>query len=193
MSSDLQSRQEKYLMPGQYPLSRGKFIRETNSGISDPEFPADIVNNTPPQDQRIASADNPHALKLDGVLDEDGQPWTADRAKSGQAITLSYPLSVRLIRRSVVYITKPSWDPQNKLTRAQFDLDNPVLTNTYTATPYYQAGEQEIPNGLKPTDPYEISFNLPTRPDGHHVLLVEIDLPDRGDAIYSVYDLRYGS
>nr|WSW49880.1 lytic polysaccharide monooxygenase [Streptomyces sp. NBC_01001] len=185
-----ESRQKKYLLPSQAAVRGGKFIKSTAGGLPDSDVPSDIVNRTPPQDGQIASAGNPYAFKLDGVLDEFGNGWNASPVTNGQAITVQMTLPVPKIRRISAYATTLNWDHTQLLSRAQLDLDNPVYTRTYPAAPYFNANE-EIPVGLVPPNPLTFSFNMPQRPVGHHVVLLAIDLPDSGDAVYQVIDFRY--
>ncbi|WP_330332563.1 lytic polysaccharide monooxygenase [Streptomyces sp. NBC_00536] len=185
-----ESRQSTYLTQNQAGVRGGKFIKSTTGGLSDPDVPSDIVSRTPPPDGKIAGADNPYAYKLDGVRDEFGNAWNASPVADGQAVTVKISLPLSKIRRISAYLTKPNWDALQVLTRVQFDLDNPVYARTFTHAPYF-TGDEEIPAGLTPTDPLEFSFNLPQRPVGHHVLLLEFDDPASGDALYQVIDFRY--
>ncbi|MFD9573472.1 lytic polysaccharide monooxygenase [Streptomyces sp. NPDC059982] len=186
-----ESRQVKYLMPNQAFVKGGKFFRATEGGVSDPDVPSDIVNRLPPPDGRIASAGNPYAFKLDGVRDEFGNAWGANPVMGGNAIEISvgFELPVK-VRRVVAWMTKPNWNATQELSRASFDLLNPVYRRTYPAAPYQEANKP-IPEGLVAPTPLSFSFNLPPRPVGHHVLLLEFDDPGSGDAGYQVIDLRY--
>ncbi|MCD9899075.1 lytic polysaccharide monooxygenase [Streptomyces sp. MT29] len=185
------SRQSIYLYGDQVGVRGGKFINTTIGGQSDRDVPSDIVNRTPPPDGQIASAGNPYASKLDGVRDEYGNEWKTHSVRNGEAMTVSLRgLDATKIRRVSAYMTKANWDPSQGLARAQFDLDNQAYTHTYNCAPYYQC-DDELPWGLRPSNPHEFSVNLPYRSVGHHVLLLEIDHPDSGDATYQVVDLRY--
>ncbi|MFE3527016.1 lytic polysaccharide monooxygenase auxiliary activity family 9 protein [Streptomyces sp. NPDC059161] len=186
-----ESRQAKYLTKAQAGTRGGKFITRPFGEVSDPDVPSDIVNRPPPQDGQIASAGNPFAAKLDGLVDEFGNPWRTTPVTSGRALAVVVQIDEPVkVRRVIAYITKPNWDPTRVLTRAQFDLGNPVHTRTYPAVPF-QSANSPIPVGLVASKQLEFGFSLPTRPVGHHVLLVEFDLPDSGDAFYQVIDLRY--
>ncbi|MGO4460584.1 lytic polysaccharide monooxygenase [Streptomyces sp. M-16] len=187
-----ESRQSKYLMQNQAGVRGGKFITSTTGNVSDRDVPSDIVNRTPPPDGKIASADNPYAYKLDGLRDEYGNEWNANPVANGQAVPVKISLPLAKVRRISAFITKPDWDNHQVLTRAQFDLDNPVYLQTYRAAPHFDANE-EIPHGLIPTNPLEFSFTMPQRSVGHHVLLLEFDDPSSGDALYQVIDFRYTS
>ncbi|MFD9473999.1 lytic polysaccharide monooxygenase [Streptomyces goshikiensis] len=184
------SRQSIYLYGDQVGVRGGKFINTTLGGQSDRDVPSDIVNRMPPPDGQIVSAGNPYASKLDGVRDEYGNEWHAHSVRNGEAMTVSVRGLASKIRRVSAYMTKANWDPFQRLTRAQFDLSNPAYTRTYTCAPYYQC-DGELPWGLTPPNPHEFSFNLPYRSLGHHVILLEIDHPDSGEATYQVIDLRY--
>ncbi|WP_371589234.1 lytic polysaccharide monooxygenase [Streptomyces virginiae] len=158
---------------------------------SDRDVPSDIVNRTPPADGQIASAGNPFASKLDGVHDEYRNPWNSHHVRSGDALTIEAAFEGTVkVRRVTVYITNVNWDPTQRLTRAQLDLGNPIYARTYPAAPYF-AADDELPAGLVAPKPLAFSFNLPPRPVGHHVLLLEIDHPDSADATYQVLDLNY--
>ncbi|MGW8877644.1 lytic polysaccharide monooxygenase [Streptomyces mirabilis] len=185
-----ESRQRKYLMQNQAAVRGGKFIKAKSGGLSDPDVPSDIVNREPPQDGQIASAGNPYAFKLDGVRDEYGNEWNTNPVTNGQAITVAMSLPMSKVRRVSAYITKSHWDPYQVLARAQFDLDHPVYSRAYTCAPYFNCNE-ELPSGPITPAPLAFSFALPQRSVGHHVVLLEIDDPTSGDAIYQVIDLRY--
>ncbi|WP_406346851.1 lytic polysaccharide monooxygenase [Streptomyces sp. NBC_00648] len=185
-----ESRQSKYLTQNQAGVRGGKFIKSTTGGLSDPDVPSDNVSRTPPPDGKIASADNPHAYKLDGIRDEYGNPWNTNAVTNGQALAVKISLPMPKIRRISAFMTKSNWDNSQVLSRLQFDLNNPVYTRTYNCAPHFDCNE-EIPNGLAPTDPLEFSFNMPPRTVGHHVLLLEFDDPTSGDALYQVIDFRY--
>ncbi|MFD9271599.1 lytic polysaccharide monooxygenase [Streptomyces goshikiensis] len=186
-----ESRQTTYLLNALAAVKGGKFITTTSGGQPDPTASGDVVNRTPPSDGHIASAGNLLALALDGATDAFGNPWHKSNVRSGDTFspTVQFGGSVK-VRRVTVYSTKANWDPQQPLTRAQFDLTNPLYARTYTCAPY-QACNDEIPVGLVASEPISIGFNLPQRPVGHHVLLMEIDHPDTTDATYQVIDLNY--
>ncbi|MFJ5811992.1 lytic polysaccharide monooxygenase [Streptomyces sp. NPDC093093] len=186
-----ESRQSIYLPASQAGVRGGKFVAERSGGVSDPDVPSDIVNREPPRDGQLASAGNPYASSLDTVRDQVGNPWTTHPVTGGQALTVSLAFGeLTKIRRVSAYLTKASWDDLQPLTRTQFDLKSPLYRRTYTAAPYTNANE-EIPVGLVASNPLQFSFNLAPRAVGHHVLLLEIDHPDSGDATYQVIDLRY--
>ncbi|WP_406503259.1 lytic polysaccharide monooxygenase [Streptomyces sp. NBC_00212] len=187
------SRQATYLTASQAWLRGGKFIDQKSGGISDPDVPSDIVNREPPRDGQIASAGNPFAFKLDGVRDEFGNEWNASPVRNGDAFTVDITFGGAVkIRRISAYLTQANWDSNQPLTRAQFDLASPVYRRAFSAAPYSEADE-EIPVGLVAPTPLTFSFNLPQRSVGHHVVLLEIDHPDSGDATYQVIDLRFVS
>ncbi|MCJ0875187.1 lytic polysaccharide monooxygenase [Streptomyces sp. AP-93] len=185
------SRQMIYLPEFRAEVSAGKFIEEQASGQSDRDIPSDMVNGQPPVDGRIASAGNPFASKLDGIQDESGNPWKAMAVQSGQAIPFSLTFDRQVkIRRVRVFITKADWDSGQSLSRRSFDLFNPLYSRTCSAAPYWEANG-EVPEGLIAPSPFEFSLNLPVRSVGRHTLLLEIDYPDNGDALYQVFDLQY--
>ncbi|MER5728879.1 lytic polysaccharide monooxygenase [Streptomyces sp. NPDC002138] len=186
-----ESRQVKYLMANQAAVRGGKFIRATEGGVSDPDVRSDIVNRLPPRDGQIASAGNPYAFKLDGVRDEFGNEWSTHPVRSGDSVTVSLAFDEQVkVRRVVAYLTKANWDRKQPLSRASFDLLNPVYLRSYPAAPYQEANKP-IPNGLVAPTPFEFSFNLPARPVGHHVALFEFDDPGSADAFYFVIDWGY--
>ncbi|MFF1481680.1 lytic polysaccharide monooxygenase [Streptomyces sp. NPDC058301] len=180
MSIIPESRQTRYLDAAQAGVRSGKFIRTLDGGVSDPDVSSDTVNNTPPRDGQIASAGDAFASKLDRVRDAFGNPWTAHSVRSGQEMALKASVEGR-VRRVAVYITKLGWDSGQVLTRAQLDLHSPLYVRSYAAAIEGSSGDLTA------------SFDLPDRPSGHHVLLLEIDHPDTGDATYQVIDLGYVS
>lgn len=69
------------------------------------------------------------------------------------------------------FITKPGWDVNKPLTRADFDL-----------TPFCQQDD----NGKIPTETVEINCNIPER-SGYQIILGVWDIADTGNAFLSSY------
>ncbi|MFF0745341.1 lytic polysaccharide monooxygenase [Streptomyces sp. NPDC004111] len=194
------TRQNQHLMPGQNWIVAGKFPQSTSSGQADPDAPEDILNNTPPADGKFASCGNPVAVFLDETTN-NGNPWPRTRVISGQAMTVN--LATRpgtLVRRIYIVPTIPAWNPKQKLTRAQFEFSQDATTYPYyrlfSATPYFGAAASEniLNGGLAfVNDQFSFSFNVPTRPNGPHSLLLVVEFANSGDALYNVIDLEYVS
>lgn len=198
MVSTPATRQNQHLMPGQDWIIAGKFPESTSAGQTDKDAPEDIPNNTPPADGKFASCGKPVAAFLDEVTN-NGRPWARARVTSGQAVPVDLTLRRGvLVRRIYVVPTILAWNPQQKLTRAQFEFSPD--TNTY---PYYRlfpcapfytelAHENILNGGLAlVNDQFSFTFNLPARPSGPHTLLLVVEFANSGDAAYQLLDLEY--
>ncbi|OKP05591.1 lytic polysaccharide monooxygenase [Xenorhabdus eapokensis] len=71
------------------------------------------------------------------------------------------------------YITKPGWDPNKSLTRAQFDL-----------TPFCE----RFDNGKRPGQTVSLNCDIPDR-SGYHVILGVWTIADTANAFYQVIDV----
>ncbi|AYA39130.1 lytic polysaccharide monooxygenase [Xenorhabdus nematophila] len=71
------------------------------------------------------------------------------------------------------FITKPDWDPNKPLTRAQFDL-NPFC--------------EHFDNGKQPAQNVSLTCNVPER-SGYHVILGVWTISDTNNAFYQVIDV----
>ncbi|MFE1789314.1 lytic polysaccharide monooxygenase [Streptomyces sp. NPDC059525] len=192
------TRQNQHLMPGQNWIVAGKFPESTRSGQTDKDSPEDIPNNPPPADGKFASCGNPIAAFLDEVT-HNGNPWPRTRVTSGQAVPVSLTLRPEtLVRRIYVVPTIPAWNPQQKLTRAQFAFSPDVTTYPYyrlfDAAPYYTnpARENILNGGLAlVNDQFSFTFNLPAREVGPHSCLLVVECANTGDALYQLLDFEY--
>ncbi|PHM46018.1 N-acetylglucosamine-binding protein A [Xenorhabdus mauleonii] len=70
------------------------------------------------------------------------------------------------------FITKPDWDPNTPLTRAQFDL-NPFC--------------ERVDDGKKPSQKVSLTCEVPDR-SGYHVILGVWTIADTNNAFYQVID-----
>lgn len=164
-------------------LEAGKFFPATESNLSDPIAPNDVRNALPPPDGKIASAGykGGNAEKLD----EPGTQWRKHNVKAGATVTMSWSYAARhLTRRWVYFITKPDWDPNLKLSRAQFE-DQPFVKVELLQQPYWSHSD-----ALLPPEPTVHDIVLPGR-EGYHVLLAIWEVADTGMAFYQVVDLNF--
>ncbi|MEH1015727.1 lytic polysaccharide monooxygenase auxiliary activity family 9 protein [Micromonospora sp. CPCC 206060] len=159
-------------------LEAGKFFPATESGLNDPFAPSDQPNAVPPADGQVASAGKDFAA----LLDEPRTDWEKHRVVAGEAVTLSWTYHApHKTRRWNYFLTRPDWDPAEKLTRAQFATDA-VQTILYPAQPYWE-------HDLVPPDPTVHTVKIPGTYRGYHVLLAVWEVADTGNAFYQVIDL----
>jgi chitin-binding protein len=180
--SEPRSRGQIYLEPWQaHGLEAGKFFPCTESGLTDPYAPDDVVNSEPPEDGRIASAGHDFAK----ILDEPRTDWSKHPVSSGQSLTVTWQFHVaHKTRRWNYFLTRPDWDPAAPLTRAQFE-NEPFYMQQLSCQPFWSCDD------LVPADPTTHELNLPPRPAGHHVMLAVWEVADTGNAFYQVIDLAF--
>ncbi|PDP89524.1 chitin-binding protein [Glycomyces fuscus] len=176
------SRAQIYLQEWQAAgLEAGKFFPAAQAGMSDPYASTDVPNAEPPADGRIASAGKEFAA----ALDEPRGDWSKHPVASGQELTLTWSYHApHKTRRWNYFLTRPGWDPQAPLTRAQFDAE-PFHTVQLSGEPYWSSDD------LVPANPTTHTMRLPERSPGHHVLLSVWEVADTGYAFYQVIDLDF--
>lgn len=162
-------------------LEAGKFFPATEGGLTDPVAPTDLPNATPPADGKIASGGNTFAL----FLDEPRSDWTKHDVESGQTLPVSWDYSaVHVTRRWKYFITRTDWQPDQPLSRAQFE-DLPFYQVELSMQPYWEHNDE-----LTPPKPTEHELILPYR-TGYHVLLAIWEVANTGNAFYQVIDLNF--
>lgn len=159
----------------------GKFFPSVNSGLQDHIVSTDVPNQLPPPDGKIASANQGNGT----FMDEPGTHWQKHDVLSGDILEISWNYTAaHLTRRWNYFITRPNWNPDLPLSRAQFE-----------DTPFYQVELSEQPfwenkTALTPPQPTEHDVILPMR-SGYHVLLAVWEVADTGNAFYQVIDLKF--
>lgn len=125
-----------------------------------------------PADGKIASAGGLFP-KLD---EQSANRWTKVAISGGQT-TFTWKFTAAHATTSFRYfITKPNWNPNQPLTRAQFDL-TPFCTQNY--------------NGQQPPFTYSHTCNVPSDRTGYHVILAVWDIADTANAFYNVIDVNF--
>ncbi|AHG19437.1 fibronectin [Chania multitudinisentens RB-25] len=159
----------------------GKFFPAVNAGLADTFAPDDTRNVLPPPDGKIASAN-----QGDGeFLDEPGTHWQKHDVLSGDILTMSWHYTApHLTRRWNYFITQPNWNPNQPLSRAQFE-DRPFFQVQLGEQPFWSNGQ-----ALTPPQPTIHDLVLPQR-TGYHVLLAVWEVADTGNAFYQVVDLNF--
>ncbi|MEV8098815.1 lytic polysaccharide monooxygenase auxiliary activity family 9 protein [Kitasatospora sp. NPDC085879] len=160
-------------------LEAGKFFPAAQAGLADPFAPDDIRNVQPPADGKIASAGKDFAAPLDAV-DTD---WKKHQVTSGQNLEITWGFHAEhKTRRFNYFLTKNGWDPNQPLTRAQFE-PKPFHSVQLAEQPYWE-------HQLNPGNPVTHTLRLPQRNAGHQVLLAVWEVADTGNAFYQVIDLQ---
>lgn len=161
----------------------GKFFPETHSGLTDPLAPQDIVNDLPPPDGKIASANQ----STGAFLDEPGTQWQKHDVLSGEVLRISWNYSApHATRRWNYFITREGWDPNLPLSRQQFE-EKPFFQVQLSEQPYW---DSTVATALTPPQPTEHDVILPER-SGYHVLLAVWEVANTGNAFYQVVDLNF--
>ncbi|MDH0343085.1 lytic polysaccharide monooxygenase auxiliary activity family 9 protein [Chromobacterium haemolyticum] len=163
-------------------LEGGKFFPAIAGGLRDPLAPDDVANVAPPADGKIASAGQAFAAVLD---EQSAERWHKHPVKSGQTQEFHWSYhAVHLTRRWNYFITKPGWNPNQPLSRAQFESE-PFYKVELTAQPYWSHGAE-----LMPPDPTIHNVRLPER-QGYQVVLAVWEVADTGNAFYQVIDFDF--
>lgn len=159
----------------------GKFFPLTSGGVVDAFAKDDVANVPPPPDGKIASAD-----QLTGaLLDEPGSHWQKHDVRGGETLDISWHFSAKhATRRWNYFMTKADWDPDEVLSRSQFE-DVPFYTAQINLQPHWAHGEQMLP-----TSPTTHAVPLPKR-DGYQVCLAVWEVANTSMAFYQVIDLNF--
>jgi len=158
----------------------GKFFPHREAGLTDPFAADDVKNSTPPADGKIASAG-----QLTGAfLDNPGSHWRKHEVTSRETLSVSWGFSaVHKARRWNYFITKADWNPDQVLTRDQFE-----------PTPFYMVEVQIQPywgrDDMIPANPTTHQVPLPNR-EGYHVMLAVWEVADTSMGFYQVVDLDF--
>ncbi|MFF4606904.1 lytic polysaccharide monooxygenase auxiliary activity family 9 protein [Streptomyces sp. NPDC001339] len=163
-------------------LEAGKFFPATQGGLTDPLQPADIPSDTPPPDGKIASAGYTHggAPQLDEVRE-----WKKVDLISGGELKVVWNFTQQhKTRRYNYFVTKNDWDPQQPLSRSQFEAVPFAKLEPNGDTPYW-----ELPDP-SPQEPVQHTITLPQR-EGYHVVLGVWEVADTGNAFYQVIDANF--
>ncbi|MBU4682253.1 lytic polysaccharide monooxygenase [Cedecea davisae] len=125
-----------------------------------------------PVDGHIASAGHENYAELDEQTPTRWHHVSLANGKQDFTWTLTADHKTEKWR---FFITKKDWDPSKKLTRAQFDLTNPICE---------QDGKGEIPGDVVTIK----DCTIPADYKGYHVILGVWDIADTGNAFYQVID-----
>lgn len=161
----------------------GKFFPHRAGGLIDAFAKDDMANVPPPPDGKIASAN-----QLTGAqLDEPGSHWQKHDVRSGETLDISWYFSAKhATRRWNYFMTKVGWDPDQVLSRDQFE-EEPFYTVQINLQPFWAHGEEMLP-----ASPTIHGVPLPER-RGHHVLLGVWEVANTSMAFYHVVDLNFVS
>ena len=125
-----------------------------------------------PADGEIASGGKATFSALNA---QSADRWHKVAMKSGEN-TFKWTLTAKYSTESWrFFITKPGWDVNKPLTRADFDL-----------TPFCQRND----NGKIPTETVTLNCNIPER-SGYQIILGVWDIADTGNAFYQVIDAEF--
>ncbi|MFJ4670666.1 lytic polysaccharide monooxygenase [Kitasatospora purpeofusca] len=117
-------------------------------------------------DARWAPLDNPR-----------NGAWPTTKVTAGGQQTFTWEIEARHSTTNFRYfLTKPGYDPTQKITRASLDL-TPFLTVPY--------------NGRQPAATTTHTGTLPTGRTGHHVVVAVWDVADTSNAFYSCTDVLF--
>lgn len=128
-----------------------------------------------PADGRIASANG--ALGGDTTLDnQTADRWTKTNISTGVMSFIWKYTAYHKTRKWHYYMTKPGWNPNKPLARADLELIGEVQHN-----------------GTPPTDNTPHYINIPQNRQGYHVIVAIWDIDDTVNAFYNVIDVNVTS
>lgn len=125
-----------------------------------------------PEDGKIASAG---IVRFAQLNEQNEKRWHKVSIKPG-IHTFTWVLRAEhSTEKWRFYITKKDWDPNQKLTRSQFDLTKPIC--------------ERVDNGKDPDKAVSIKgCNIPADYKGYHVILGIWDVADTPNGFYQVID-----
>ncbi|OPC78650.1 chitin-binding protein [Embleya scabrispora] len=127
-----------------------------------------------PADGTLCAGGNSRFAELD---DPRGGAWPTSQLASGASKTFTWKLTARHATTSFRYfITKASWSPSQKITRAQLE-STPFLTVPY--------------NGVQPGSVVSHTGTVPGGRSGRAVVLAVWDIADTGNAFYQCTDVTF--
>ncbi|WP_263707714.1 lytic polysaccharide monooxygenase [Shouchella tritolerans] len=145
----------------------GAIVWEPQSLEAPKGFPGQSV-----PDGQIASAGG-----LFPKLDEQSSTrWSKVPLTSGTHTFTWHLTAMHSTAKWHYYITKPDWNPDQPLTRDQFEL-----------IPFYERHD----NGARPGEKVSHEVTIPER-TGYHVILGVWDVADTANAFYNVIDVDFG-
>lgn len=150
--------------------------RAINSDCGDIQYEPQSIEGTKgfptsgPKDGQIASAGNSSFANLDVQTDNR---WAKNTISNSQ-LDFSWRITARhKTTKWEYFITKPNWDPNQPLTRAQLVLE-----------PFCQFHKIAFPNSV-----VKQHCKLPSENKGYHVVLAVWTINDTSNAFYQVIDL----
>ncbi|HFK5512727.1 MULTISPECIES: lytic polysaccharide monooxygenase [Elizabethkingia] len=164
-------------------IESGKFFPMAKGGQSDPVFLTDVPNAMPPRDGQIASGGQIPSL----ILDQPGTHWKKHQVKSREVLSVCWDYTAaHTTRRWNYFITKANWNPNQVLSRVQFE-EQPFYQVQLNYAPFWSHTSE-----LKPPVPTIHNVPMPAR-EGYHVLLAVWEVADTGNAFYQVIDLDFAN
>lgn len=159
----------------------GKFFPLTAGGLNDTLAPTDSANVAPPPDGKIASA----GQATGQALDAPGRQWQKHTVYSAEVLDFSWDFTANhKTRRFNYFVTKVGWNPDQVLSREQFD-PLPFWQVESALQPHWEHGQ-----ALTPAIPTRHEVPLPERV-GYHVVLAVWEVADTSMAFYQVVDLDF--
>lgn len=166
------------------PISRQKLCQNgtvTNCGdiqwepqsVEGPKgFPA-----AGPADGQLCSGGNTRFGELDRPRTPSDAAWPTTKVTGGQSYTFRWQFTAMHATTDFkYYVTKPGWNQDHNLTRADLNL-TPFLTVPY--------------GGQRPPSTLSHSGTLPSGLSGHHVILAVWTIADTGNAFYACSDVTF--
>ncbi|MEZ7006870.1 lytic polysaccharide monooxygenase [Streptomyces sp. SCSIO 75703] len=130
-----------------------------------------------PADGQLCSANNGQFAQLDRPKTPNGQNWPTTKVNGGQSYTFRWQFTAMHSTTDFkYYVTKPGWDQNRNLTRADLNL-TPFLTVPY--------------NNQRPPATLSHSGTLPSGLSGHHVILAVWTVADTNNAFYACSDVTF--
>lgn len=137
---------------------------------------------TPP-DGQLASGGRAGFSALDGLTTPQGTPWPATAFQAGQVARMRWWLTApHRTSRWTYYITRDGWDPDQPLSRAQFE-DTPFCNFEWSCPGGFWTCNQPIPE-------VHHWVYMPPGKTGRHVIYAIWTVADTDNAFYQVMDVQ---
>lgn len=184
-----ESRSEKIGQWWANVLESGKFFPETQADLADKFAPTDELNALPPQDGQIASAGftDGGTTTAPLKLDEYGEDrWEKNEIKANSVVDFTWHYTAtHATRRWNYFITKEGWNPNEPLSRAQFEKE-PFFMVQNPQQPHWEYADELTPSVAGTVH----KVPMPDR-KGYHVILGVWEIANTARAFYQVINVNF--
>ncbi|AZE62689.1 MULTISPECIES: lytic polysaccharide monooxygenase auxiliary activity family 9 protein [Pseudomonas fluorescens group] len=172
-------------------MEGGKNFPSETAGQFPSPYETDVASDVPPADDYILSGGKTDARECVNFTNQEMNQklgrqftWPLLDVNAGQTFQVKWEYAEPHMTRGYSwFITKDSWDPEKRISRAQLEPE-PFFKDFYTQGPYWDHSDT-----LKAKTEHEVT--LPTGKLGHHVIVLLWIIPNTGNAFYQAFDVRF--